>query len=211
MKEIIPLDSFQRKESVLFFKDFVNPNVSVTCMVDASECYRHAKAFGEKFFYNYLYAILRAVNDIKELHYRFTPAGEIACYDRIDVLSPIRLAGHDSFTTLRFPYIPDRREFIESVNRIIGTAGNLSSFGEEESLDEYDVVLVSAVPDLPFTSISYTQKHRHGNDFPLINVGKMEADGRMPIAICVNHAFVDGQHLSRFYSLIQQYLDSDNP
>ena len=211
MKEIIPLDSFQRKESVLFFKDFVNPNVSVTCMVDASECYRHAKAFGEKFFYNYLHAILRAVNDIKELHYRFTPAGEIACYDRIDVLSPIRLAGHDSFTTLRFPYIPDRKEFIASVGRIIENAGNLSGFGEEESLKEYDVVLVSAIPDLPFTSISYTQKHRHGNDFPLINVGKMEADGRMPIAICVNHAFVDGAHLSRFYGLLQQYLDSDNP
>ncbi|MDE6552884.1 MAG: chloramphenicol acetyltransferase [Muribaculaceae bacterium] len=208
MKEIIPLESFHRKESVKFFKDFVNPNVSVTCMVDASECYRHAKASGEKFFYNYLYAILRAVNEIKELHYRFTSVGDIAYYARIDVLSPIRLTGHDSFTTLRFPYTSDRKEFIESVGRIIENAGNLSSFGEEEGLEEYDVVLVSAIPDLPFTSISYTQKHRHGNDFPLINVGKMEADGKMPIAICVNHAFVDGQHLSHFYNLLQKYLNT---
>lgn len=208
MKETIPLESFHRKESVLFFKDFVNPNVSVTCMVDASGCYRRTKAFGEKFFHHYLYAILRAVNEIKELHYRFTPTGEIAYYDKIDVLSPIRLSGHDSFTTLRFPYIADRKEFIASVNRIIENAGNLSSFGEEEGLEEYDVVLVSAIPDLPFTAISYTQKHRHGNDFPLINVGKMEADGRMPIAICVNHSFVDGEHLSRFYRLLQKYLDT---
>lgn len=211
MKEIIPLDSFQRKESVLFFKDFVNPNVSVTCMVNASECYRLAKAHGDKFFHHYLYAILRAANEIKELHYRFTPTGEIAYYDRIDVLSPVRLPGHATFTTLRFPYIADRKEFMASVGRIMENAGNLSSFGVEEGLEEYDVVLVSAIPDLPFTSISYTQKHRHGNDFPLINVGQKEADGRMPIAICVNHAFVDGQHLSRFYTLIQKYLDSDNP
>lgn len=211
MKEIIPLDSFQRKESVLFFKDFVNPNVSVTCMVNASECYRLAKAHGDKFFHHYLYAILRAVNEIKELHYRFTPTGEIAYYDRIDVLSPIRLTGHDSFTTLRFPFIADRASFMASAKETIKNAEGLSAFGEEEGLEEFDVVLVSAIPDLPFTSISYTQKHRHGNDFPLINVGKMEADGRMPIAICVNHAFVDGQHLSRFYTLIQEYLDFDNP
>lgn len=210
MKEIIQLESFQRKESILFFKDFVNPNVSVTCMVNASECYRRAKAFGEKFFHHYLHAILRAVNEIKELHYRFTSTGEIAYYDRIDVLSPIRLPGHDSFTTLRFPYIVDREAFIASVKETIKNAEGESAFGEEENLEEYDVVLVSAIPDLPFTSISYTQKHRHGNDFPLINVGQKEADGRMPIAICVNHAFVDGQHLSRFYSLLQHYLDYKN-
>ncbi len=50
MKEIIDLESFDRKESVEFFRDFVNPNVSVTCMVDGSECFRHAKESGEKFF-----------------------------------------------------------------------------------------------------------------------------------------------------------------
>lgn len=210
MKKIIPLESFQRKESVQFFKDFANPNVSVTCMVDASECFRCAKAHGDKFFHHYLYAILRAVNEIKELHYRFLPTGDIAYYDKIDVLSPIRLTGHDSFTTLRFPYIADRAAFMTSIKETINKAEGGSAFGEEEGLEEYDVVLVSAIPDLPFTSISYTRKHRHGNDFPLINVGKMEVDGRMPIAICVNHAFVDGQHLSRFYSLLQHYLDSDN-
>ncbi len=208
MKEIIALDTFDRKESVEFFRDFVNPNVSVTCMVDASECFRRAKELGDKFFHHYLYAILRAINEIKEFHYRFTPSGEIAYYDKIDVLSPIKLPGHKSFTTLRFPYFSDRATFISSANKIIKDAEGLSSYGEEENLEEYDVILVSAIPDLAFTSISYTQKHRRGNDFPLINVGKMEADGKMPIGICVNHAFVDGEHLARFYKLIQEYLNS---
>lgn len=208
MKEIIPLESFHRKESVMFFKDFVNPNVSVTCMVNASECYRRAKAQGDKFFHHYLYAILKAVNEIRELHYRFSPTGDIVYYDNIDVLSPIKLPGHESFTTLRIPYFSDRADFQASLKEIIENATAFSSFGEEENLEEFDVVLVSAIPDLAFTSISYTQKHRHGNDFPLINVGKMEEDGKMPIAICVNHAFVDGEHLTRFYSLVQKYLNS---
>ncbi len=208
MKEIIPLEAFHRSESVMFFKDFENPNVSVTCMVDASECFRRAKAFGDKFFHHYLHAILKAVNEIRELHYRFTPTGDIAYYDKIDVLSPIRLPGHESFTTLRFPYIDDRATFISSIQDIIEKADAQTSFGEEESLEEYDVVLVSAIPNLAFTSISYTQKHRHGNDFPLINIGKMEDDGKMPVAICVNHAFIDGEHLAQFYKLVQKYLNS---
>lgn len=210
MKEIIPLESFHRKESVMFFKDFLNPNVSVTCMVDASECFRRSKASGEKFFHHYLYAILRAANDIKELHYRFSPDGDIIFYDRIDVLSPIRLPGHDSFTTLRFPFFSNRANFITSVSEIIENGEGKSSFGVEENLEEYDVILVSSVPDLPFTSMSYTQKNRYGNDYPLLNVGMMDTDGKMPLSICVNHSFVDGEHLSRFYRLVQLYLDSDN-
>lgn len=208
MKEIIPLESFHRKESVRFFNDFMNPNVSVTCMLDASECYRRANALGNKFFHHYLYAILKAANEIRELHYRFSKKGEIIYYDNIGVLSPIRLPGHDTFTTLRFPYIADRADFISSIEEIIENTEAQSSFGEEESLAEYDVILVSAVPDLAFTSISFTQKHQHGNDYPLINVGKMDATGRMPLAICVNHAFVDGEHLALFYKLVQKYLDS---
>ncbi len=208
MKKIIPLETFHRKESVSFFKDFVNSNISVTCMVDASECFRRAKALGDKFFHHYLYAILKASNEIRELHYRYTPTGDIAYYDRIDVLSPIRLPGNDSFTTLRFPYIENIADFISSIKEIIENTEVRSSFGEEESLEEYDVVLVSAIPDLAFTSISYTQKNRYGNDYPLINVGKMEADGKMPIAICVNHAFVDGEHLPQFYKLAEAYLES---
>ncbi|MDE6342058.1 MAG: chloramphenicol acetyltransferase [Muribaculaceae bacterium] len=210
MKEIIQLESFHRKESVLFFKNFVNPNVSVTCMVDASKCFRLAKSHDEKFFHHYLYAILKAANKIKELHYRFSSDGQIVYYDKLDVLAPIRIPGHYSFATLRFPYASDRAQFISSVNDIIRNADSLSSYGIEEGLQENDVILVSALPDLQFTSISYTQKHDRGNDYPLINVGKMGEDGKMPLGICVNHSFVDGEHLSQFYKLVQQYLDEDN-
>lgn len=208
MKKIIPLDCFHRKENVNFFKDFVNPNVSVTCMVDASKCYRRAKSFGEKFFHHYLYAILRAANEITELHYRFSQMEEIVFYDKIDVVSPINIPGQATFTSMRFPYFPDREKFISTLNNIIENTGGGSSYGVEENLKEFDVILVSATPDLPFTSMSYTQKHRQGNDFPLLNVGKMGPDGKMPLSICVNHSFVDGEHLAKFFHLVQKYLDT---
>lgn len=82
-----------------------------------------------------------------------------------------------------------------------------SVFGAESACKEYDVVLVSAVPDLPFTSMSCTQRHKNGNNYPLINVGMMDADYRMPIALSVQHGFVDGEHIADFYRIVQFTLD----
>ena len=209
MKEIIAFEDFYRRESVEFFKGFVNPSVGVTCMVDGSKCLQRAKALNEKFFHHYLYAILRAVNEIEEMHYRFSRAGDIVRYDRIDVITPIKLPGQDHFTTMKFAYAPVREEFIAAINLAIDEAKNLSSFGVEDALNEFDVVLLSATPNLPFTSLTCTQRHSNGNDYPLLNVGQMGADGRMPLAISVHHAFVDGEHLAKFYQLVQKYLDSD--
>lgn len=82
-----------------------------------------------------------------------------------------------------------------------------SVFGAESACKEYDVVLVSAVLDLPFSSMSCTQRHKNGNDYPLINVGMMDADYRMPIALSVHHGFVDGEHIADFYRIVQFTLD----
>lgn len=209
MKEIIPYEKFYRKESVDFFKDFVNPDVSVTCMVNAKKCLQKAKSLNEKFFHHYLHAILRAVNETEELHYRFSRNGDIVRYDRIDVLTPIKLAGTNHFTSMRFKYEPMCKDFIISMRETIEHTTNDTSYGAENELDEFDIILLSATPNLPFTSLTCTQRNKHGNYYPLINVGQMDSDGRMPLAISVNHSFVDGEHLSLFYNLVQKYLDSD--
>lgn len=209
MKEIIPYENFYRKESIDFFKDFVNPDVSVTCMVNAMKCYQRAKSLNEKFFQHYLHAILKAANEIEEFHYRFSRNRDIVRYDRIDVLTPIRLAGAKHFTSIRFNYTPDRKNFIKYMQKNIDSVKNGNSYGAEDDLEEFDIVLLSATPDLPFTSLSCTQRNKHGNDYPLINVGQMDSEGRMPLAISVNHSFVDGEHLSQFYHLVQKNLDSD--
>ena len=68
--------------------------------------------------------------------------------------------------------------------------------------DLLDVVLLSATPDLYFTSLTCTQEHRHGGNYPLMNAGKAVIRGGvlvMPIAMTIHHGFIDGHHLSLFY------------
>lgn len=207
MKTVVNPTDFVRRESVEFFKDFINPYVSVTCNVNASICKEHANKTGEKFFHLYLYAILRAVNDIEELHYRFSRAGEIVRYDRINVITPIKVSPEAPFVSMKFEYRETFQDFKREVECRIQEYAQNAVFGAEDNLEEFDVVLLSAIPDLPFTSLSCTQRHTNGNDYPLITVGKMSNNGEMPIALCVHHAFVDGEHIARVYKLVQKYLN----
>ena len=75
--------------------------------------------------------------------------------------------------------------------------------------DLLDVILLSATPDLYFTSLTCTQEHRHGSNYPLMNAGKAILKERklvMPIAMTIHHGFIDGHHLSLFYKKVEEFL-----
>ena len=86
-------------------------------------------------------------------------------------------------------------------------------YGAEKVLQaqgDYDVFLLSATPDLYFTSLTYAQgAPGQPTEYPLMNAGKaVMREGRlvMPLSIFVNHAFVDGAHISRFFKLVEECL-----
>lgn len=111
---------------------------------------------------------------------------------------------------MRFPYKENREDFCCHASKLIDGMSDASAFGAESSCREFNVVLVSAILDLPFTSMTCTQRHNGGNDFPLINVGMMSADGLMPVALSVHHGFMDGEYIARFYKKVQSYLDDNS-
>ena len=78
MKHLIDIDTWERKENYLFFRDFHNSWIAMTSEVDCTEAYAEAKAQGRSFFLYYLYAILRAANEIKEFRYRWDKHGQVA-------------------------------------------------------------------------------------------------------------------------------------
>ncbi|MBP5315078.1 MAG: chloramphenicol acetyltransferase [Muribaculaceae bacterium] len=205
--QVIDPTTWKRRKNYEFFRDFLNPNVSVTVNVDASHAFSRAKSEGVSFFLLYFHAILRAMNEIDELHYRFDREGRILYYARIDGLAPIRMKGMDRFAELRFRYLPDFAEFAASAAVTMEKAATTDAYSVENSLSGFDMALVSAVPDLAFTSVAGTLRSSMGNDYPLVTVGKMSPDGNMPVALTIHHAFVDGEHVTRFYALVQKFLD----
>ena len=119
MKQIIDIENWERKENFNFFRHFQNPQLSITSEVECGGAKQRAKAAGQSFFLHYLYAVLRAANEIPEFRYRIAPDGRVVLYDTIDMLSPIKIKENGKFFTTRFPYHDDFDTFYQEARLII--------------------------------------------------------------------------------------------
>ena len=213
MKHLVNPDTWERRDNYAFFRDFLNPWFSVTTEIDCTEAYAAAKTSGRSFFLHYLWAVLCGVNEVRELRFRTTARGEVAWYDTVDVITPIAVPGR-TFYTVRIPYHAEFDRFYARARAIVtGIPSDGDPYGEEKVLQaqgDYDVFLLSATPKLYFTSVTYAQgAPGQPTEYPLMNAGKAVArEGRlvMPLSIFVNHAFVDGEHISRFFELVAAHL-----
>lgn len=215
MKKIIDRSIWKRKDNYSFFETFLNPCISVTSEVICTEARRKAKEKGQSFFLYYLYAMLKAANEIEEFRYRIMEDKQIVLYDKVDVLTPICINEDGQFSTVRIPWNEDFETFHETARQLIKDAAkdvDPYAYTREEKKsedDKYDVILVSATPDLYFTSMTHTQEFREGSPYPLTNVGKAvmrEGNLVIPISINVHHGFVDGKHISDFFRKVESFL-----
>ena len=175
--------------------------------MDVRHAYDAAKTNGVSFFLSYFYAILGAVNEIQEFHYRFDQEGNVVYYDRIDGLAPIRVEERDNFAEMIFPFAEDFDTFCQTARQVIALAASTDPYEQADTMTDYNVILVSALPKLDFTSFCNTQRDRRGNDYPLCVIGKMGDNKTMPVSITVHHGFADGEHISRFFELVQEKLN----
>ncbi|MFI3266096.1 MAG: CatA-like O-acetyltransferase [Rikenellaceae bacterium] len=208
MKKIIDKNTWARKANYEFFETFIDPYVSITCNVNCKHSRELAKQRSESFFVYYLYAILDTFNQIEEFRFRVSPQQEIVCYDTIDAIAPIKLEGMNSFASIRFPYIKDKQEFYRTAKELIASAGDKPPYSAENSSSDNNLICVSALPGLSFTSIGFTLERKGGSSFPLVNVGKVDENFSMPVALCAHHGFVDGEHLTTFFNKLQNTLDT---
>ena len=206
-KQLIDISAWNRRDNFDFFCDFCNPNLGVTVRVDATHAYTAAKQKGVSFFLSYFYAVLSAANEIEEFRYRFDKDGNVVLYDRIDGLAPIRVEEKNNFAEMIFPFADDFETFTRTARKVIARAAVTDPYEQAEAMTDYNVMLVSALPKLDFTSFSNTQRAPQGNDYPLCVIGKMGEDRRMPVSLTIHHGFADGEHISRFFELLQEKLN----
>lgn len=65
----------------------------MTTEIDCTEARAAAKERGQSFFLYYLYAVVRAANEVDELRYRIDKQKQVVFHDRVDIITPIAVPG----------------------------------------------------------------------------------------------------------------------
>lgn len=208
MKKLLDLDSWNRKEHFLFFKQMQEPFFGVTVEIDCSKAYLNSKFLNTSFFIYYLHKTLTAVNAFENFRYRISNT-HVYIHDRIDGSATIsRADGTFGFSLIE--YHPDYTIFEETalaeIERIQNTTGLFTREFNEENLIHF-----SAIPWLKFTSLSHARNMTFPDSCPKISFGKITIDQNekrtIPMSIHVHHGLMDGMHVGQMVDYFQEIMN----
>jgi chloramphenicol O-acetyltransferase type A len=207
MKQKLNLETWNRKEHFLFFKQMEEPFFGVTLTVDCTKAYEKAKDLNVSFFTYYLHKTLMAVNSIEPFRYRIIE-NEIYIYERIDASATI-MREDKTFGFSQIEYAEDVNKFAEITTKEIARIQTTKGLFTREFSE--NLIHFSALPWINFTSFSHARSFTWPDSCPKISFGKMmEENGKktMAMSIHVHHGLMDGYHVGEFVKLFQELMDS---
>lgn len=207
MKQLLDLENWPRKDHFNFFNRFEEPFFGVVVEIDCTIAYDKCKKEGMGFFLYYLHQALVAAHAVENFRLRIED-GQIYIYDQVNASAVInRPDGTFGFSYI--DYAPDFEVFQAGAKKEITRVQNSTGLVPAGSGD--NVIHISAMPWLNFTSLSHARSFSFKDSCPKISFGKMtENKGKktMPVSIHVNHALVDGYHVSLFVDEFQALMDA---
>ena len=202
----IDINTWERKNHYLFFKDYANPFYNICTNIDVTTVLDFTKKNNLSFFLSILFLSSKAVNNVKELRYRIVDDNVLA----YNIIHPFSTVFNDdkTFSFCPFTYYNEFATFHKKGNESIT---EISKIKDRLEAKEYrlDVIHYTSIPWISITGMTHPRKTFRGDSIPKIVFGKYFNDGntiKMPICIEVNHALVDGFHISEYLELLQEYI-----
>ncbi|TCC88140.1 chloramphenicol acetyltransferase [Pedobacter frigiditerrae] len=206
MKQLFDLENWVRKDHFNFFNRFEEPFFGVVVDIDCTIAYNKCKKEGIRFFLYYLHQALSSANAIENFRLRIED-DQIYIYNQVNASAVInRPDGTFGFSYI--DYSPDFEEFQSIAKKEIERVQNSTGLVPAGSGD--NVIHISAMPWLKFTSLSHARSFSFKDSCPKFSFGKMtEIEDRksMPVSIHINHALADGYHVSLFVDEFQKRMN----
>jgi len=206
MKQLLDLNTWERKDHYQFFKQFDEPFFGVCVQVDVTQAYQVAKAQGISFFLYYVYQSLVAANSVEPFRYRIK-GDDVWVYDEIHA-SPTINRPNGTFGFAYFDYTADFQQFLaqagEEINKVQNSTGLIPALSGE------NVIHYSSIPWINFTGLSHARAYSFPDSCPKISFGKMTEEGSrrlMPMSVHVHHALMDGFHVAQYIDRFQELLN----
>lgn len=207
MSGLIDLEKWKRRDHYMWFRKYAQPFFSVTVDVDVTSVWNASRTRGApSFFLSSVFDMLNAVNDVEAFRLRLRARG-VWRHDRVAV-GPTIMRADETFGFVRLEPAATFAEFATHGKAAIVQAAARKVLAPSRQITD-DIVFHSVLPWLRFTS--FTNALPGGGDsIPRIVFGRCARQNtrmKMPVAVEVHHALVDGLDVARFFDRFNNYLD----
>ena len=207
MAKIVDLESWRRRATYEFFKDFEDPFFNLPAHLDATTLHRFCKDNRLSFALANLFYSLETANEIREFRLRIENETVLE-YEQIHATQTV-LNDDETFSFCYLERAGDVFEFCERGRAAIERYKRLKTFDVES--DRVDLVYYSVIPWVSFTSFKHASRFDRALSVPRMVFGKLFDDGcglKLPHSVEVHHALADGLHVGRYYERLQDKINN---
>ena len=194
------------------FTDFLSSRYSMSVRLNVEKLWNYTHENDKSFFIMTLGCLMNAVNKVPEFKRRIID-GKVIEFDYLEGTSPIMDETNETYKEMRvetpqnFDSILSWHEYVKNLSKNI-LSGETESFClDMHKRDMENIANFSCIPWVDFDSLT-TCIVTSNQIQPLITWGRVNKDFEMSVAITVNHIFVNGRELARFYEYAQKEFDS---
>lgn len=208
MSAYLDLKTWSRLDTFRFFRHFDKPYFNVCVHLDVSQLVSFCKNTNIRSFLAYHYLTLRAANEIPEFHYRLR--GDRVLVHEIIHGGSTLLMPNDSFAFVYFDYNPNFETFADDTSRAMNEVR--SGDGAFAPRDDHDALIhFTTLPWISFTSFSHARNWKRDDSVPKIAFGRFSRQQDktlLPMSVEVHHALMDGVHVGRLITKIENFLET---
>ena len=204
----INLETWTRRGHFEFFKRIPYPLYNTCFDLEMTRARDYARELGLSFNATMIHLTLSAVNRIENLRYRLR-GNDVVLHDVVHPVFAHLKPGEELFKLVFQAYDADLRSFASKTKHAADTQTEFFPLGALGGRD--DLVFVSALPWISFTSVDHTASLRKEDAIPRITWGKYRSvHGQilLPYNIQVNHLFVDGIHVGWFKEALDAEINA---
>lgn len=200
------VEDYPRREHLEFYRRNPSPTYGLTFELDATRLKQFLEGRRLPTYINFCYFFLRAMQAVEAFRHRLVE-GRVVLYEQLlPALTVPAPGGLFSFCAL--PYDDD----LESFNRL--AAPHLAEASARVQLTggaDPNYILFTSLPRVPFTAFHHVPPDDPTDGRPRVAFGKFRAAGgklHVPIAMLVNHLYVDGAALGALVDEAQRLFDA---
>lgn len=205
MKEF-DITGWKRREIYEAFSQFDFPFYHVAFYVDVTRLKAYTLKRGLSFYYSMIWLATKAADSILNFRLRIENGKLYDIESSVPGLTFLK-SDHEDFQIVVCSLTDSLDDYTGKVRNL---TENQSSFKGGENVPEWEQIYFSCLPWMEISSLSSERVIDADDAVPRIAWGRyVERDGRLQLCVSVdvNHRFIDGYYIGRFYQELQKSID----